>query len=618
MICIAVASTLMAVAHEVLVEAESFSHRGGWVLDQQFMDQMGSPYLMAHGMGTPVADATTQINIPEVGIYHIYVRTYNWTFPWSASEGPGSFRLAIGNKALKKILGNTGSSWQWQYAGKLKMNKGAIQLALKDLTGFNGRCDAVYFTTDENVNPVDWGLEETVKLRNRLREHKKTVASYDFVVVGGGIAGMCAAVSAARMGCKVALVNDRPVLGGNNSSEVRVHLGGVIEIGKNQGLGRMIREFGHARSGNAKPGSYYEDQKKKDFICAEKNITLYESQRAISVRMDGDKIASVTLQHIETGEQTELQSPLFSDCTGDAGVGYLAGADWTMGREGRNEYYESLAPEQADSIVMGASVQWYSKDDEKKSSFPPFMYGVKFNDENCEPVTMGEWKWETGMNRNQIDEGELVRDYGLLVIYSNWSFLKNEYKDRKKFAERSLDWVAFISGKRESRRLLGDYVLSQDDIDKNVAHEDASFTTTWSIDLHFPDSVNSARFPNNEFKSATIHRWIHPYSVPYRCLYSRNIDNLFMAGRNMSCTHVALGTVRVMRTTGMMGEVVGMAAGLCHKYGVEPRDIYHHHLPELKRYMQEGLGKKDVPDNQRFNEPNVMLKEPKAFTQSNP
>ena len=249
----------------------------------------------------------------------------------------------------------------------------------------------------------------------------------------------------------------------------------------------------------------------------------------------------------------------------------------------------------------------------KKTSFPHFEYGVRFDAENCEPVTMGEWKWETGMNRNQVSEAERVRDYGLLVIYSNWSYLKNHYKDHKKYANRSLDWVAYVSGKRESRRLLGDYVLSQDDIDKNVAHEDASFTTTWSIDLHFPDSVNSVRFPGNEFKSATVHRWIHPYAVPYRCLYSRNVDNLFMAGRNMSCTHVALGTVRVMRTTGMMGEVVGMAAGLCHKHNVEPRDIYHHHLPELKQLMQAGLGKRDVPDNQRFNEPNKLLEVPGAY-----
>lgn len=515
-ICIAVATTLAAGAEELLIEAESFDRKGGWVLDQQFMDQMGSPYLMAHGLGTPVEDATTTIDIKQAGTYYVYARTYNWTSPWSEADGPGKFNLMVDGKKLKHSLGHYGNSWQWQAAGRVKLKAGKTSIALNDLTGFNGRCDAIYLTTDQELQPATWGVEETRKLRDRLnRQAHVATHSYDLVVVGGGIAGMCAAASAARLGCKVALVNDRPVLGGNNSSEIRVHLGGIIEMAPNEGLGRMIREFGHTRAGNAKPADFYEDQKKDDFIAAEKNITLYASQRAVAVKKQGNCISAITIQHIETGEQTLLEAPLFSDCTGDGTIGYLAGADWTMGREGREEYGESLAPEHPDSLVMGASVQWYSKDMKRKTRFPQFAYGVRFGADNCEPVTMGEWKWETGMNRNQITEAERVRDYGLLVIFSNWSYLKNHHTDRKKFENRSLDWVAYVSGKRESRRLLGDYVLAQDDIDKNVSHEDASFTTTWSIDLHFPDSLNSVRFPGNEFKSATIHRWIHPYAVPY-------------------------------------------------------------------------------------------------------
>ena len=139
----------------------------------------------------------------------------------------------------------------------------------------------------------------------------------------------------------------------------------------------------------------------------------------------------------------------------------------------------------------------------------------------------------------------------------------------------------------------------------------------WAIDLHFADSVNSARFPGNEFKTRTVHHWIHPYAVPYRCLYSRNVGNLFMAGRNISCTHVALGTVRVMRTTGMMGEVVGMAAALCKKYQTTPREVYHHHLAELRSLMEKGAGRADAPDNQRFNEPNETLPLPKAYMKYN-
>ena len=205
---------------------------------------------------------------------------------------------------------------------------------------------------------------------------------------------MCAAAAASRLGCKVALVNDRPVLGGNNSSEVRVHLGGHIEIGPNKGLGRMIREFGHSRKGNAQPGEYYEDEKKAAFIAGEKNITLFSNYRAVSVTMDGTRIGSVIIKHVETGEEQSLQAPLFSDCTGDGTIGYLAGADYRIGRESRSEFGEELAPPTADRMTMGASAQWYSEETDKKTSFPEFSYGVDFNDTNCEKVTMGEWKWE--------------------------------------------------------------------------------------------------------------------------------------------------------------------------------------------------------------------------------
>ena len=183
-------------------------------------------------------------------------------------------------------------------------------------------------------------------------------------------------------------------------------------------------------------------------------------------------------------------------------------------------------------------------------------------------------------------------------------------EENSAYKNRKLDWVAYIAGKRESRRLMGDYILKEDDITKNVVHEDASFATTWSIDLHKPDPENSKYFPNNEFKAVTKHILIYPYAVPYRCLYSRNVDNLFMAGRNISVTHVALGTVRVMRTTGMMGEVVGMAASICKKHGVLPRGVYQSHLDELKLLMKEGVNVKGLPNNQRYNEGGMLDKKP--------
>lgn len=599
-------------AANIWLETENFSEKGGWVVDQQFMDLMGSPYLMAHGMGQPVPDASTTVDIPHKGKWHVYVRTFNWTSPWTSQDGPGAFKVKVGEETLKTVLGTKGDCWQWQYAGKVSLKAGKTTVALSDLTGFNGRCDALYLTTEEgDVPPSEAAALETFR-RNMLNLPAPQVEEYDFVVVGGGIAGMCAAVSAARLGSKVALINDRPVLGGNNSSEIRVHLGGHIELGPNKGLGRMIREFGHTKSGNAQPASNYEDERKQQFIDAEENVTLFAPYRAVDVRMEGKKIEAVLIRHIETSEELWIEAPLFSDCTGDGTIGFLAGADYLMGREAASEYGESLAPETADKMTMGASVQWYSKKTDSPSSFPEFTYGIIFNEDNCEKVRMGEWQWETGMNFDQVYDAERIRDYGLLVVYSNWSFLKNHYSKKADYACRALDWVAYIAGKRESRRLLGDYILKQDDIDKNVFHEDGSFTSSWSIDLHFPDPKNTANFPGGEFKAATVHNWIYPCTVPYRCLYSRNIDNLFMAGRNISVTHVALGTVRVMRTTGMMGETVGMAAALCRENACSPREVYQYHLSQLKALMQEGIGKYEDLNDQTFNRANRLLDTPKV------
>ena len=590
---------------DLFLEAESFEDKGGWVLDQQFMDQMGSPYLLAHGAGKRVANARTAISVGRAGQWHVYVRTYNWTAPWTSAEGPGGFVVKVDSVVLKNVVGISGTCWEWQYAGVIPLTKGKHVLELSDLSGFDGRCDAIYLTrTKGKVPPSEVnGLEKFRRQVGALPECARKEDGYDLVVVGGGVAGMCAAVSAARNGCRVALVNDRPVLGGNNSSEVRVHLGGRIEIGRYPALGRMLREFGHSRKGNAQPAENYEDEKKMAFVKAEPGVTLYMPYRAVDVRKSADgMIASVVIRHVGTAEEIELISPLFADCTGDASVGYMAGADFMYGREAQSDFGESHAPQKADKVTLGTSVQWYSVETEAESVFPDFEYGLAFNDDNCEKVTMGEWTWETGMTLNQIDDFEKIRDYGLLVIYSNWSFLKNRSVVRDRYRNRELEWVAYIGGKRESRRLIGDYILHQDDLLKNVYHEDGTFTNSWSIDLHFPDPENTRHFPGAEFKAATIHHPSGSCAVPYRCLYSRNIDNLFMAGRNISVTHVALGSVRVMRTTAMMGEVVGMAASVCKKFGVKPRDVYRSHLSELKTLMEKGAAiDGELPDNQKFN-----------------
>lgn len=592
-ICFLCAQSL-AFANSILVEAEAFHQTGGWMVDQQFMDIMGSPYLIAHGMGVPVADATTVVRIAKKGRYQVYARTFNWTSCWNSQEGPGAFRISVGGTELPHVLGTKGSAWEWQYAGSIDLGKGETTLALKDLSGFDGRCDAVYLTTQQNpVLPCS--MEELDLFRRKLGTLPKSPSDggqYDLVVVGAGIGGICTAISASRLGLKVALVHDRPILGGNNSSEVRVHLGGKTEMEPYPALGRLLREFGHSKMGNAKPAENYEDGKKDSIIAAEPNITLLRNYRAVKAEKNANGgIASIVIRQTRTGAELRLTAPLFCDCTGDGNLGFMAGADWRMGREGQDEFGESLAPELPDKMTMGASVQWYSIETDSPKDFPEFDYGPQaFTDESCQKVTMGEWTWETGMNYNQITDFERIRDYGMLVIYANWSYLKNHLRANEKYRNRQLGWVAYVAGKRESRRLMGDYILKQDDVDKHVFHEDATFTMNWHFDLHFPDPENSRHFPGNEFKAETKSNPIYPYAVPYRCLYSRNVNNLFMAGRCISVTHVTLGSIRLMRTIAMMGEVVGMAASVCKAHQVLPRQVYQYYLPELKELMKQGVG----------------------------
>jgi hypothetical protein len=193
--------------------------------------------------------------------------------------------------------------------------------------------------------------------------------------------------------------------------------------------------------------------------------------------------------------------------------------------------------------------------------------------------------------RNHITDIEQIRDYGLRVVYGNWATLKNHPKFKDEFARQRLRWVAYIGGKRQSRRLLGDVLLRQQDIVEARPFPDASVTTTKTIDLHYPEKPMCAC---EAFQSEARQFKIQPYPIPYRCLYSRNIMNLMMAGRNISVTDIALGTVRVQRTTGMMGEVVGMAASLCKQHATTPRGVYAEHLDELQTLMQRGVGKADL------------------------
>jgi hypothetical protein len=220
------------------------------------------------------------------------------------------------------------------------------------------------------------------------------------------------------------------------------------------------------------------------------------------------------------------------------------------------------------------------------TTFPATPWALQFSDEYHIDQFKSDWEWETGFgNFNTITDAEKLRDHNLRAVYGNWSYLKNNMPE--KYGKQQLAWVAYIGGKRESRRLIGDHILTQMDIQEGKIYPDASVTATWTIDLHFPDKKNSKYFEGQEFFAGTKHIRVAPYTIPYRCLYSRNIGNLFMAGRDISTTHVAFGSTRVMRTCGMMGEVVGFAAFVANKHHSSPRGVYKDHLPELMTLLKE-------------------------------
>jgi hypothetical protein len=398
-----------------------------------------------------------------------------------------------------------------------------------------------------------------------------------------------------RTGSTVVLIQDRSVLGGNNSSEVRVGMGGFVHVAPYPQLGNVVAEIGPIFGG---PGTYsadaFEDVRKENIFrlppCGKNKLALNERVFAVE-KAPGDprKITALVAHNLRTGAETRYRARLFADCTGDALIARLMGAEVMYGRESRSRFNESLAPEQADNQVMGLSVLWYSKKAAKPTTFPDIDWGIPFSEEKVYYIRGGDWEWETGQYRNQAEETEYIRDYGMMAIYANWSYLKNPSKRKAEWAYDALSWVSALGGKRESYRVVGDHVLTQNDIENHVAYRDATATMTWDLDLHFPDPENAGKF-KEPFRSCAYHRGIvKPYPVPYRCLYAKDVKNLFLGGRDISASHVALSCVRVMRTLGMLGEVIGMAATICAKENAYPRDVYETHFATLKAMMEKGV-----------------------------
>ena len=609
------ANSILATASETLfVEAESLGKHGGWSLDTSFTQIMGSPYLLAHGLGKPVADAQGVLRVKETGSYRVWVRTKDWVAPWKASGTPGRFQLLINGMPLTTEFGTEGAEWHWQAGGTVNLKTGDATVALHDLTGFDGRCDAILFSNDPSFTPPDGAaLAQARKQWLNPNGLPEDAGEFDLVVVGGGYAGLGAAISAARQSLRVALVQDRFVLGGNGSSEIGVWAQGGTMRGKYPHLGEIVEEFADRAKDSPAAAAQFVDDVKEAVCRNEKTLSLFLGHFVNGVVQEkpGGKIQGVTALDVKTGRQRTFRGKLFADCTGHGTVGGLAGAAFTMEETGH----------------MGTSNMWYFQQETAPQSWPetPWALALESGDFPTlpkskslideKPFFKGEWFWESGFSKHPLNDLELIRDWNLRDVFGAFSALKRGEKADEN-ANASLKWVSHVGGPRESRLLQGDVVLTQEDIVEKRDFADGFVPTTWDIDLHYPREQYAKKFPENPFISrAEFGRHVdrkNGYPVPYRCFYSKNVPNLFMAGRNISVTHQALGTVRVMRTCGMMGEVVGKAAYLAVLHATSPRGVYEKHLPELIALAEQpGAIRRDSLKGETRLDPNI--RDPKTL-----
>ncbi len=529
-------------------------------------------------------------------------------------EAPGRFRLAINGKPLTTVFG-TEPGWAWQKGEPVALPAGKATLELVDLTGFDGRCDAIVLTTDPAYVP-DNGNEPMSEWRRQLLGIKTEEAKkeYDLVVVGGGVSGMGAAISAARLGLSVALIQDRSVLGGNGSSEIRVAPRGNYPKWLYP-FGDLVKEFSPYIAENVGPASVYLDPLREKMVRAEPNIDLFLDHRAYKVVMDGKShIQAVCAFATKEKAIRVFKGRYFADTTGHGLIGYWAGADYHL-EEGNR---------------MGTSNLWKWSSAPAPVPFPEIPWALPLTEKGFPYPAggKGEWFWESGFNKHPLKDLEAIRDHNLRAVFGAWNALKNHgayaAKDKtgSQHAKARLDWVAYVGGSRETLQLLGDVVLTKEDILSKREFPDACVIVTWGLDLHYAHPLYSPYTADNPFISrahfggrvddltgklatnptfyvdAPNHNLFDRtkgYAIPYRCLYSRNIDNLFVPSRALSVTHEALGTIRVMQTLGMCGVAIGRAAYVAKLHDTTPRGAYEAHLEELKKTWMLPASHRIVP-----------------------
>ncbi|NQT85808.1 FAD-dependent oxidoreductase, partial [bacterium] len=508
----------------------------------------------------------------------LWVRCRDWD-----KTSPGAFQVLINGRASPTIFGTQEKPWAWVSGSAFDLPKGQVEVRLHDTTGYYGRCDAVLLTTDPAFRPPD-DVKALAKLRGTLLGMPKPQSlDYDLVVVGAGYGGVCCAVQAARLGVKTALIQNRPCLGGNASKEINVGPGGACphsSIFRETGVCEEIAEGRY--HGDSQNWSDAMDLVVKD--CP--NLTVYLDTEGIRAVMDGPRrIAAVEAEHVVSGQRYVFRAPLFADCTGDGAIAVTTGAEFRWGQEARAVYGESIAPELPTRHTMGTSIIHGSRRMDTPQPYTPPPFAVKFKAEHFlrrkRDLTQGTWWIEYGGLRNTIEDAEEIRDELIRVVFGAFDWAKNhDPATIEKAKYHALTRVPTVGGKRESRRFMGDYVLRQQDLQAARMFPDRVAFGGWPIDLHPSPGIYGKDVP-----PAIFNRIEKPYSIPYRILYTRDVENVFLAGRHASVSHVALGSTRLMQTIGAMGQAAGAAAYLCRKHDTNPRGVNPKHIAELQQLL---------------------------------
>jgi len=410
---------------------------------------------------------------------------------------------------------------------------------------------------------------------------RQAVHDVDVCVVGGGMAGLAAALSAARRGAEVVCIHDRPVLGGNASSECRVHICGADRHNSNPNARETgVLEELRLRNLSVNPQQSFSvwDSVLYDAVRRQEGLKVLLNCSGQAAEMDGQRIASVAAWQATTYTRHVVRAKVFIDCSGDGILAPLTSAAYRVGREGRDEFGESLAPEKPDAGTMGMTLAFSAVEHDRPHPFTPPPWARRFD--RCEDLPggwrghgwwrLGYWWVELGGMDDSIHDTERVRDDLLAVLFGVWDHIKNRCDHHRDAAAHwALDWVQFLPAKRESRRYVGRHVLTQQDVLSGGTFPDAVAYGGWTIDEHPPVGVRCAEFG----LEPAYHAAPPLYGIPYGALVSRDVANLMFAGRCASCTHIAMSSTRVMGTACSMGQAAGTAAALAVRHGADPLGV---------------------------------------------